>query len=103
MDLHSGITLGTPILAGLFGLLGIYLKKRLDRQDVAQAAIIEAAAKAAVSSALAAKRAEPTGNGYASRTEAALERIEKDVGGLRADHRHLAQRFDRHIDRSTES
>ncbi|WP_311209375.1 MULTISPECIES: hypothetical protein [unclassified Aeromicrobium] len=104
---HPGITLGTPILAGLFGLLAIYLKHRLDRQDAAQATAIKEAAKAAVSAALAADRSAPTGNGYAGRTERALEHlvdavgeIKRDVGGLRADHRHLAQRVDRHIDRS---
>lgn len=96
--IHPSITLGTPIIVGLFGLLSIWLKHRLDRQDKALTATVAAAAEAAVSSALAAKRSEPTGNGFAADVRHSLARIESDVGGLRADHRHLSHRFDRHLE-----
>lgn len=54
----------------------------------------------------AADRSEPTGNGFALDVRTALQRIERDIGGIRSDQRattqrvdELARRFNHHLDR----
>jgi hypothetical protein len=95
-------TLGTPVIVAVIGLVGIWLKHRLDRQDKQVAEVAKAAAHAGVEAALAAARSLPTSNGFAAGTRSSLARIEseqratrRDVGGMREDFRRLATRVDR--------
>lgn len=76
------LTLGTAVIAGILGLLGIWLKARLDRIDQTTA---------------------PTGNGFAARTDDRLDWLVNEFGGMRSDLRTLTNRFNDHIDTTQES
>lgn len=94
-------TLGTPVIVACLGLVGIWLKHRLDRQDRQVADVAQAAADAAVAAALAASRSLPTSNGFAEGVRADLKFIKGELGGIRSDHRHLTRRFDDHLKEAT--
>lgn len=94
------ITLGGGIIMTMLGVIGSVLvaliqsNRRLTKRGMRAAET-------------AAERAEPTGNGYADRTEKALARIERDIGGIREEQRterleriDLARALRAHIERN---
>lgn len=92
------ITTGGQVLIALFSLGGIVFGGVLEllRREVV---------KAKDAARTAADRSAPTGNGYAARTEASLDRIEAVARELRVElraidrrHDHLARRLDRHLE-----
>ncbi len=94
------ITTGGQVLIAIVTTLGAIQVALIQQGRRENRRILDAAQAAA-------ERSEPTGDGFARRVEAALARVEHDLGGvrseIRATNRRLdttAERLDRHIDRS---
>lgn len=92
----GGVLIATLVTGG-FGLLGIYLKSRLDNlgRRVTESANGAHDAKRAAEAAVT--LSAPTGNGYASRTEQALARIEDRLGSLDNRIERVTTRLERHL------
>lgn len=102
------------IITTMLGVIGSVLVALIQSNRRLTKRGMEAAETAADRAGTAAERAEPTGNGYADRTEKALARIEatqlqqsRDIGGIREEQRTerleriaLARALSAHIERN---
>lgn len=83
------------MIVTLSGLVGLYLQNRGTKRtaDETKSAVSETAEAVGDVKTLS----TPTGNGFASRTEAALQRIVGQLDELKDGQHDLRQRLDQHI------